>query len=173
MMPHSITAFDSNAETYALAETLAARFGARRVRRGRWVARCPAHADRSPSLSLAVGRAGALLVYCFAGCTVPDILKAAGLAAGDLFPGRPARGQAVTQTAEDPAQTARRALAAEATEAGVWLRRHRQRLADSLPGLSRELALLPDGATGEASLTAYVHRVIEQIHLIDQVFEEF
>ena len=48
---------------------------------GRWhggygVARCPAHEDRSPSLSLKDGRDGRLLAYCHAGCDWQDIKNA-------------------------------------------------------------------------------------------------
>ena len=47
---------------------------------GRWtgsggVCRCPAHDDRSPSLSVRVGRTS-LLLHCFAGCEPVDILRA-------------------------------------------------------------------------------------------------
>ena len=41
-------------------------------------ARCPAHQDDKPSLSLGVGDKGALLVYCHAGCTAEDVYRAAG-----------------------------------------------------------------------------------------------
>jgi hypothetical protein len=54
---------------------------------GKWLARCPAHDDRSPSL--AVREAGdRVLVHCFAGCAVADILLAVGLEMADLFPER-------------------------------------------------------------------------------------
>jgi hypothetical protein len=48
---------------------------------GRWkgrngLCRCPAHADRRPSLSVADGRDGRLLLRCFAGCAFDDILAA-------------------------------------------------------------------------------------------------
>jgi putative DNA primase/helicase len=33
-----------------------------------WLARCPAHEDHSPSLSIAVSRSGVTLIYCHAGC---------------------------------------------------------------------------------------------------------
>lgn len=49
-----------------------------------WVARCPAHEDRSPSLSIAYG-SKALLVTCHAGCTFDQILNAAGLQPQQLF----------------------------------------------------------------------------------------
>ena len=47
---------------------------------GRWTAsgglcRCPAHDDRTPSLSVRVG-ARSLLLHCFAGCDATDVLKA-------------------------------------------------------------------------------------------------
>lgn len=45
---------------------------------------CPAHADRSPSLSVKVGERG-LLVHCWAGCTLAEIVAALGLRTRDLF----------------------------------------------------------------------------------------
>jgi hypothetical protein len=49
--------------------------GVRRVAGG-YVARCPAHDDREPSLSLGEGTDGRLLLFCFAGCTFETILRA-------------------------------------------------------------------------------------------------
>ncbi len=49
-----------------------------------WVARCPGHDDHTPSLSIAEGRDGMVLVKCFAGCKFDDILKAINLAPSDL-----------------------------------------------------------------------------------------
>lgn len=44
-------------------------------RNGRgWLCRCPAHDDRTPSLSVASGAGGRLLVYCHAGCAAIDVL---------------------------------------------------------------------------------------------------
>lgn len=60
---------------------------------GRWtprggMCRCPAHDDRSPSLSVRAGRSR-LLLHCFAGCDAGEILRA--LASGCLMrPGAPA-----------------------------------------------------------------------------------
>ena len=45
----------------------------------------PAHADGSPSLSLSEGSDGAVLVHCFAGCTVHQVMHALGLDLGRLF----------------------------------------------------------------------------------------
>lgn len=51
---------------------------------GRWDARCPAHDDRSPSLS--IRSAGeSILIHCFAGCDPGDVLAAVGLSWRDLF----------------------------------------------------------------------------------------
>jgi len=50
--------------------------GVRRAAGG-YVARCPAHDDREPSLSLGEGTDGRLLLFCFAGCRFETILRAA------------------------------------------------------------------------------------------------
>ena len=49
-----------------------------------WVARCPAHADKSPSLSVRNGD-GKVLLHCFAGCKVEAICAAASIEVRDLF----------------------------------------------------------------------------------------
>lgn len=56
----------------------------RHVGRG-WRARCPAHRpDRTPSLTIREGEKG-LLVRCWAGCTVEEVMAALGLGMADLF----------------------------------------------------------------------------------------
>ena len=40
-----------------------------------YLARCPAHSDKNPSLSIAE-RNGRVLVHCHAGCTQRDVLSA-------------------------------------------------------------------------------------------------
>ncbi len=55
---------------------------------GRWVACCPAHDDRSPSLSIRETEDGTILIHDFAGCDAQSILAALGLSLGDLFPDR-------------------------------------------------------------------------------------
>jgi len=50
---------------------------------------CPAHADRSPSLSITLGKR-AVLVHCFAGCTNEAVMQAMaklGVRIADLFDG--------------------------------------------------------------------------------------
>lgn len=49
--------------------------------------RCPAHEDRSPSLSVDEGE-GRALVKCFAGCSAEAVAGALGLAMADLFDDR-------------------------------------------------------------------------------------
>lgn len=51
-----------------------------------WKARCPAHDDEHPSLSVKVADDGRVLVYCFAGCTVDAILGKLGMRTEDLAP---------------------------------------------------------------------------------------
>ena len=55
----------------------------RRSSRG-YHARCPAHSDRTPSLSIRDGERG-LLVKCWAGCSLPEICVALGIEQRDLF----------------------------------------------------------------------------------------
>ena len=50
-----------------------------------WTAKCPAHDDRAPSLSISEGADGRTLLKCHAGCATSDILKAMGLQMRDLF----------------------------------------------------------------------------------------
>ena len=49
-----------------------------------WKARCPAHEDRDPSLSVREGDRG-ILVKCWAGCQLTDICSALGIRVRDLF----------------------------------------------------------------------------------------
>ncbi|MFV2070699.1 MAG: DUF3987 domain-containing protein, partial [Pirellulales bacterium] len=57
---------------------------AKRNRNG-WSARCPAHEDRRPSLSISQGDDERALVRCHAGCTVDAICGAVGLRVADLM----------------------------------------------------------------------------------------
>ena len=51
----------------------------------RWISKCPAHIDRTPSLSIRAVDDGRVLIHCFAGCPTIDVLLAIGLDFGDLF----------------------------------------------------------------------------------------
>jgi hypothetical protein len=58
--------------------------GVKRVGDRQYIARCPAHEDNSPSLSIKQAD-GKVLLHCFAGCQWDEILKRLGLEAGDLI----------------------------------------------------------------------------------------
>ena len=58
----------------------------RQVGPGKWISRCPAHDDRSPSLSIRELEDGRTLVHCFGGCGAIDVLDAVGLDYSALFP---------------------------------------------------------------------------------------
>lgn len=64
--------------------------GVKRTGPGRWLAKCPAHEDRRASLAVREIDGGLTLAHCFAGCSVHEVLAAAGLVVSDLFPPRPA-----------------------------------------------------------------------------------
>ena len=53
---------------------------------GRWLACCPAHPDKTPSLAVRELEDDRVLVHCFAGCIVEDVLAAVGLDFDALFP---------------------------------------------------------------------------------------
>ena len=64
----------------------AALLGAKSLRRGHWVARCPAHSDKHPSLSIAEGRKHPVIFKCMsAGCTQDEVLRAMGLTWKDIL----------------------------------------------------------------------------------------
>lgn len=58
---------------------------ARRCGKGRWIARCPVHGDKSPSLTISEGKHGILLKCQSHGCDVKAILEVLGMKWGDLF----------------------------------------------------------------------------------------
>lgn len=74
---------------------------------GGYTARCPAHADTNPSLSVKEGRDGAILIRCRVGCSTQDVMAALGLGLADLFP----EVRATTRYATiDPATQRRRTI---------------------------------------------------------------
>jgi len=70
------------------AERFVSRLGKARGRNGSWTAQCPAHEDKSPSLSVRETEDGRVLVHCFGGCDVQSVLGAVGMDMTDLFPER-------------------------------------------------------------------------------------
>jgi hypothetical protein len=76
---------------------------------GRWTARCPAHNDKSPSLSIC-DTGERVLLHCFTGCDPTDVLTAVGLDWKDLYPEK--WDCAAKRPNEEARRYARRTLAA-------------------------------------------------------------
>ena len=126
--------------------------GVRQSGPGRWVARCPSHPDKSPSLSIREVD-DRTLVHCFGGCEVHDVLAAVGLTLGDLFE-RPLdhhRGPVRDRKHQHAARDALRLLAHEALVVLV-----------AAENLSRGIAIGPPGR--ERLLVA-----VERIQAVRQV----
>lgn len=49
---------------------------------------CPAHDDRTASLSIKIAEDGRVLLHCFAGCDIQSILNSVGLTLDDIVPER-------------------------------------------------------------------------------------
>ena len=60
--------------------------GVRQTGHNRWMAKCSAHDDRSPSLSILETDEGILRIKCFAECGGADVMGAVGLELKDLYP---------------------------------------------------------------------------------------
>lgn len=58
----------------------------KRSGRGNWIAACPAHEDKSPSLTIHEAQDGRILVKCWAGCGFEEISGAVGLGWDPWFP---------------------------------------------------------------------------------------
>ena len=52
--------------------------GVRKTGSAKWIARCPAHEDKSPSLAIRECDDGTTLIHCFAQCPPREILHAIG-----------------------------------------------------------------------------------------------
>lgn len=58
------------------------------TRRDSWLACCPAHDDKNPSMGIKLESDGRILMYCRAGCSTESILDSIGMEFKDLFPER-------------------------------------------------------------------------------------
>jgi hypothetical protein len=84
---------------------------ARAIGTRRWAAKCPAHDDRSPSLSIGEGTDGRVVLICRAGCDTPAVLSAAGLSWRDLFSGPPPTPAQAAEAQRKQAEAERQAQA--------------------------------------------------------------
>jgi len=137
-------------------ETILARLqGVRRNGAGH-IARCPAHEDRSPSLGIAEGRDGRVLLNCFAGCPPENVVHALGLTMRDLFSDSPPQ----LESAE--ARAARHAVACAASDLRRRLTPHERELPVTLietgantldEAIARGLAVACEGEIVQLILT--------------------
>lgn len=67
-------------------DTVLARIDAKQTGPGKWLAKCPAHDDRTASLGIKCAADGRVLIHCFAGCHVEQVIDALGLTFADLYP---------------------------------------------------------------------------------------
>ncbi len=81
---------------------------------------CPAHEDRSPSLSLALTNDGRILANCFGGCAAADVLAACGFDFADAGPDRVAVATGAIKGAGSPASWGSFSAALNAVEDLVW-----------------------------------------------------
>ena len=69
-----------------LSELISRLDGVRRITDSRYMAKCPAHSDGDPSLSIKQLPDSRILIKCFAGCGALGVLEAIGLDWGALMP---------------------------------------------------------------------------------------
>ena len=119
---------------------------------GRWTARCPAHGDRNPSLSIRETADGTILIRCFAGCCASEVMAAVGLSLRDLFP--EGRGDHIPPIRD---------------------RKHQHAAREALKTLHREVLIVAIAgetlAAGTSLDEADRNRLWEAIHRIRQVAE--
>jgi hypothetical protein len=137
----------------------AERLRARPVRNGRCMAPCPAHPDKTDSLSITSGRNGGIVLHCFAGCRTVDVLKAMGLGWADI-----------SGTPMTPAQAREAAIARRQQEE----HRHRQRVTERVAfdrirklhavadELGSRLANNPD-APGSDAVAGLFHQALDKL----------
>jgi hypothetical protein len=83
--------------------------------RNSWMACCPAHGDKRPSLAVTEADDGRVLLHCFShGCDWREILDALGLPESALFPEKPIAHHVAPERRPFPAADILRVLADEA-----------------------------------------------------------
>ena len=128
---------------------------------GKWSARCPSHVDTSPSLTIAEGER-ALLVKCWAGCTLHEITDSLHLSVKDLF------FDTVGTDSRERRQAIERRRQAKAKEQAAY-RTERLRM-DAL----REAEALIHSACGisiEQWSDEHLHRALEKLGAAYQLLE--
>jgi 5S rRNA maturation endonuclease (ribonuclease M5) len=83
------------------ASEIARRLEAKRTPTG-WLAKCPAHEDSNPSLSIGQNEDGKLLLHCHAGCSYEQVAKALGVSTKNTAAPKTFKRRKRVQQAEDP-----------------------------------------------------------------------
>jgi hypothetical protein len=152
------------------APALADLIGARPAGPGRWQAKCPAHDDRTPSLSIREGRDGRIVLYDFGGCSTVRVLEALHLTWHDVcgVPPTPAQGalQARERTAREKAEAQARALERRLADDC----RISHVIADTLLQRLR-VAEEAQACVEAAALTALWHKALAKARGADQLWE--
>lgn len=160
--PSVISPLDSSAASRILSRLS----GVRTVGEGKWIAQCPAHEDRSPSLSLRQLE-DRLLIHDHAGCKPAAIVAALGLSLVDLFDGGTSRHHRT-----DPTTDLRRRA-----EIGLrrWLERETRRVGRELrerDNLARSVhGAVAVGAMNEEHAWSYLARAYLGYAELEYYFE--
>lgn len=88
----------------------------RRTGDNRWIACCPAHTDKSPSLSIGY-KDDKIILHCFGGCSVDEVVGSLGMTLADLMPENPTYSRPVKSRI--PASDLLQFIASEATI--IWI----------------------------------------------------
>lgn len=86
----------------------------KQTRQGNWLACCPAHDDKTPSMTIHEAQDGRILVHCWAGCSFEEIVNAVGLGWEPWFPPKQPEDFKAPIRRPFPAGDVLEALAAEA-----------------------------------------------------------
>ena len=121
----------------------------------RFQARCPAHGDRSPSLSIGEGLDGRVLLHCFAGCHTDAILAALNLSRKDRFQGPPPAPEQLAALVAERKATEQRKRTARKAEGEAWDKVRKWEAI--VNALGAKLACTPEDAPGGDALTRAFH----------------
>lgn len=138
------------------AAEIAQHLGARQTGAGRWIARCPLRPDRTPSLTIAEGEGGRILLHDFGGGDTAAILAALGLTWRDICgaPTSPAERERLGREREkrQAAEAAQRQHAEALAATGEGLHTRAGRIAGRMAAL--EFAGAAPAYPGEAEALA-------------------
>jgi hypothetical protein len=121
-----------------------------------WIARCPAHEDHWPSLSICEGN-GKILVHCFAGCSIDAICSAIGIEVRELFTARVRhrRKPSIVHSVEQQIKSLHRCLTPRDRERDITVVLAKRESLD--PAIARALALAVDGELVQVALEERVN----------------